>query len=151
NASALPVEDSVMNLLKRSLTTSTADEPYRDLVARVLPEATRLKLALFEANQVDALVFPYQSNFATPIANPTGEVPDPTYVASSRPNPSIFAGYSSVGFPAIVVPMGIGSQGLPMALSFMGRPYEEGRLLAYGFDYEQASHARRAPAAYKQP
>jgi amidase len=53
------------------------------------------------------------------------------------------AGYRSVGFPGIVVPMGFGSQGLPMAISFMGRPYDEGRILGYAFAYEQATKMRR--------
>ena len=105
-----------------------------------LPEATRLKLAIFERHGVDALVFPYQPAFASPIENPVRKEPDPAYVsARGRPNPSILAGYSSVGFPGIVVPMGFGSQGLPMAISFMGRPYEEGRILGYAFAYEQAT------------
>jgi amidase len=43
----------------------------------------------------------------------------------------------------IVVPIGFGTQGLPMGIAFMGRPYEEGRLLAYAYDYEQASRMRR--------
>jgi amidase len=143
NKSALPVENSVLNLLKRSLTTSSRDADYQILVMRRLPEATRLKLEIFHTHKVDALVFPYQSNFAVSIANPTGSVPDPTFVSSNRPNPAIFAGYSSLGFPGLVVPMGFGSQGLPMALSFMGRPYEEGRLLGYGFAYEQATRLRK--------
>ncbi len=141
--SKLPADASVINLLKGSLTTSTSDAAYRDLVARILPEATRLKLALFATRHVDALVFPYHSSFADPIRNPTGRIADPTFVPSTRPHPSIFAGYSAVGFPALVVPMGFGSQGLPMALSFMGRPYEDARVLGYGFDYEQATLLRR--------
>jgi amidase len=60
------------------------------------------------------------------------------------------AGYSSVGFPAIVVPMGFGSQGLPMTISFMGRPYDDGRLISYAYDYEQAS-MRRRPSSLVPP
>ena len=39
--------------------------------------------------------------------------------------------------------MGFGSQGLPMTISFMGRPYDEGRLIRYGYAYEQATMLRR--------
>lgn len=142
--SPLPVEDSVMDLLKRSLVTSTDAPAYQRLVATLLPEATRAKLAVFDRDRLDALVFPYQPAFAAPIANPARTVDDPTHVAApDQPNPSIFAGYSSVGFPGIVVPMGFGPQGLPMALSFMGRPYDEGRLLGFAFDFEQATRHRR--------
>lgn len=150
NASPLPVEDSVLSLLKRSLTTSTDMPAYKELVSRVLPEATRLKLRMFREHDLDAMVFPYQTSFASPISNPVFSIPDPTYVRSTRPQPAIFAGYSSVGFPGIVVPMGFGTQGLPMNLSFMGKPYSEGDLLGYAYDYEQASR-KRAPSPIAPP
>ncbi len=142
--SPLPVDNSVLDLLKRSLVTSTDDPAYQNLINNVLPTATRLKLAIFDTSGVDALVFPYQPTFAAPINNPVSHIDDPAYVAApGRPDPAIMAGYSSVGFPGIVVPMGLGSQGLPMTISFMGRPYDEGRLLSYAYDYEQATLLRR--------
>jgi amidase len=142
--SALPVEDSVLDLLKRGIATSTDDPVYQHLLTTVLPEATKAKLAIFTTHNVDALVFPYQASFAAPISNPTGKIDDPSYVrAGGRPNAATLAGYGSVGFPGIVVPMGFGAQGLPMAISFMGRPYDEGRIIGYAFDYEQASRKRR--------
>jgi amidase len=142
--SKLPVEASVLDLLKRAVATSTKDPSYANLVQHVLPEATRLKLAIYEQHKVDALVFPYHPSFAPPIRNPLGAIADPAYVgARERPQPATFAGYSSVGFPGIVVPMGLGSQGLPMGISFMGRPYEDGRILGYAYAYEQATRMRR--------
>lgn len=148
--SPLPVETSVLSLLKNSLTTSADMPAYQNLVQNVLPEATRLKLAMFDRYNLDAMVFPYWSSFAAPISNPAFSIPDPTFVPSTRPQPAIFAGYSSVGFPGIVVPMGIGSQGLPMTISFMGRPYSEGTLLGCAYDYEQASQLR-APSPLVPP
>jgi amidase len=141
--SSLPVEDSVMRLLKDSLVHDTTEPAYKDLIENILPAATRDKLALFEKYGVDALVFPYQSSFAAPIANPAFKIEDGMFVKSERPQPSILGGYSSVGFPAIVVPMGFGSQGLPMDITFFGRPYEEGRLIGYAFAYEQATQLRK--------
>ena len=129
NESALPASDGTMNLLTTSLTTSTSDPAYRCLVEEVLPQATADKLALFERADVDVLVFPYETRFAGVISNPVYELEDPTYVASEIPVPATLAGYSSVGFPCIVVPMGIGTEGLPMALGFLGKPYDEGPLL----------------------
>jgi amidase len=145
NKSSLPVEASVLDLLKRSLTTSVDDPAYTNLVDNLLPAATAYKLSLFDGYGLDALVFPYQTSFASPISNPAFSIPDPTFVRSNRPQPSIFAGYSSIGFPGIVVPMGFGSQGLPMTISLMGKPYSEGDLLGMAYDYEQASK-RRAPS-----
>ncbi len=143
NKSALPVEDSVMNLLKSSLTTSTDDPAYKTLIETTLPNATRAKLQLFKKYNVDALVFPYQSSFAPPIKNPAYAIEDPSFVASTRAQPAILSGYSSVGFPSLVVPMGFGSQGLPMAITFFGKPYDEAKLISFGFAYEQASKMRK--------
>lgn len=150
NQSALPVEDSVLDLLTRTLDQTADDPAFVELMEEVLPAATEYKTALFEDNDLDALVFPYETAFAGPIENPVETVEDPTYVASDVPSPSIFAGYSSVGFPGIVVPMGFGSQGLPMAIQFMGLPYSEGELLGYAYDYEQASQ-ERAPSPLVPP
>jgi amidase len=41
--------------------------------------------------------------------------------------------------------MGTGTQGLPMALAFFGKPYDEGQLLGYAYAYEQASRKRIPP------
>jgi amidase len=140
-----PVENSVHNgLLRESLDHSSAEPLFRYLVDTVLPENTARKLAIFDSNDLDALVFPYNASFAGPISNPLYAIADPTHVGSGgRPSPSTFAGYSSIGFPGIVVPMGFGPQGLPMTISFMGRPYDEGKLIGYAYDYEQATHLRR--------
>jgi amidase len=142
NQSPLPVENSVLDLLKRAAATSTNDPAYKNLIENVLPQATELKLALFDAYDLDALVFPYQTSFAPPINNPVYSVNDPNFMRSSIPSPATIAGYSSVGFPGIVVPMGFGSQGLPTAISFFGKPYEEGKLISYAYDYEQATKLR---------
>ena len=48
------------------------------------------------------------------------------------------------GYPHLTVPMGlVGAP--PVGLSFIGPAYSEARLLAAGFAYEQASHARQPP------
>jgi amidase len=141
--SPLPVEASVMKLLKNSLTTSAEDPAYKELIEKILPEATQAKLKLFETYKVAALVFPYQSSFAPPIKNPAFEISDPSYVVSSKPQPATLAGYSSVGFPSIVVPMGFGSQGLPMDITFFAKPYEEDKLIGFAYAYEQASKLRK--------
>jgi amidase len=146
NKSALPGTDYTMGLLKTSLTTSSSDPAYRQLVEQILPQATIDTLALFERSDVDVLVYPYEAKFAGVISNPVYKLEDPSYVPSDVPAPATLAGYNSVGFPCVVVPMGIGSQGLPMALTFFGKPYDDGPLLGYAYAYEQASKKRVPPA-----
>jgi amidase len=48
------------------------------------------------------------------------------------------------GYPHLTVPCGL-VRGLPLGLSFVGRPWSEWQLLAYGHAYEQAAMARCAP------
>jgi Asp-tRNA(Asn)/Glu-tRNA(Gln) amidotransferase A subunit family amidase len=52
----------------------------------------------------------------------------------------------------IVVPMGFGTQGLPMAVVLIARPYQEGQLIGYAYDYEQATkHRRHRPSSRRCP
>src|SRR6516165_8097115 len=143
--SPLPVEDSVMSLLKTSLKTSTDAPEYKDFIENMMPRATGEKLAVFENHRVDALVFPYAPTFAQPIKNPVYTIDDPTFVNSDAPVPATMSGYSSVGFPSIVVPMGFGSQGLPMTITFFGKPYDEMKIIGFAYAYEQASKMRKPP------
>ena len=48
------------------------------------------------------------------------------------------------GYPHLTVPAGFVS-GLPVGLSFLGRPWSEGTLLRCGHAFEEAARARRAP------
>ncbi len=48
------------------------------------------------------------------------------------------------GYPHLTVPMGL-VRGLPVGLSFIGPAYGEALLFSAGYDYEQASRARKAP------
>jgi amidase len=63
--------------------------------------------------------------------------------------PSISGNAALAGYPNISVPMGL-FEGMPVGLSFVGPPWSEATLIAYAFDYEQASKRRVPPAAYKQ-
>ncbi len=49
------------------------------------------------------------------------------------------------GYPHVTVPAGM-CHGLPVALSFFGKAWQEGKLLGYAFAFEQATRARRTPA-----
>lgn len=144
---ALPPEDSLMDLFHRALTTTTDSPDYVDLVINKLPAATEFKRDVFLTTKVDALVFPSRWAFAPPIDTPTLKTRDQAYVQSGAQGTSadIFGAYSSVGNPEIVVPMGFGSQGLPMTISILGKPYDEGLIIGYAYDYEQATKLRAPP------
>ena len=51
--------------------------------------------------------------------------------------------------PAISVPAGFTSDGLPVGITFTGRPYTDGTMIKLAYAYEQATswHTRLAPAA----
>jgi amidase len=49
------------------------------------------------------------------------------------------------GYPHVTVPAGF-CHGLPVALSFFGKAWQDGKLLGYAFAFEQATQARRTPA-----
>jgi amidase len=69
---------------------------------------------------------------------------DPT-----RANPPSGSGLAALaGYPDLTVPMG-DVDGLPVGLSFIGAAWSEATLLSYGYAYEQASHKRTPPTAYK--
>ena len=53
-----------------------------------------------------------------------------------------------VGYPDLTVPAGM-VDGMPVGLSFAGPPWSEQMLLSYGYAYEQATHKRVPPTAYK--
>jgi amidase len=92
-------------------------------------------VALMDAKQLDALVYPTWSNPPRLI----GDLNTP-----GGDNNQLFA--PSTGFPAITVPMGYTRAGtLPAGLQFFGRAWSEARLLALAYAYEQATHHRRPP------
>lgn len=66
---------------------------------------------------------------------------------SSPPSPSMYAALA--GYPNLTVPMGQ-VEGLPVGLSFIGPKWSESLLLSMAYAYEQASHKRLPPMAYKQ-
>lgn len=78
---------------------------------------------------------------------PTNQVPaqrlDLDYSKPRAPSPTSIANIT--GFPDLIVPAGVTSEGLPVTLSFMGLAYSEPRLFGLGYAFEQAAPARVAP------
>jgi len=53
--------------------------------------------------------------------------------------------YATAGFPAITVPAGRRSNGMPVGATFIGRPGEDGRLLSMAYAFERAALVRNDP------
>jgi amidase len=94
--------------------------------------------ALFAKHQLDAIVYPTSPRPATPI-----EPPSPPNPAMGGESPTSFA--NETGCPDLIVPAGMTKDGLPVTISFFGPAFSEPKLLGYGYDFEQATHARVLP------
>ena len=49
--------------------------------------------------------------------------------------------------PSIVVPAGFTRDHLPAGITFLGRPYDDGKMIQYAYAYEQATRHRKPPAS----
>jgi Asp-tRNA(Asn)/Glu-tRNA(Gln) amidotransferase A subunit family amidase len=52
---------------------------------------------------------------------------------------------SVVCYPAITVPAGYSKEGLPIGLQIVSKPWEEGKLVAIAYNFEQATKVRKPP------
>lgn len=100
----------------------------------------RLRAGMARALEtVDLLVTPTTPGAAPPFS----VVLDPNF-----PFPkSNMAPFNMTGLPALALPCGFSSTGLPLSLQIAGRPFEEATVLRAGHAYEQATdwHRRRPP------
>jgi len=95
--------------------------------------------AILTQDKLDALVYPTSTM-------PIGKIG----VAPKRNARGLFANLglalvSLAGWPDLTVPAGFTSDGLPIGISFIGPAYSDMKLLAYGYAFEQATHALRQP------
>jgi aspartyl-tRNA(Asn)/glutamyl-tRNA(Gln) amidotransferase subunit A len=79
---------------------------------------------------IDAVVVPTLATVAPPIDRPFHE-----YQAAFRGS-SIGVAGNAAGLPALTIPNGSGERGLPTALEFVGRVFEENRLIAIAAAYQ---------------
>jgi len=99
-------------------------------------------ISLFAKYDLDAIVYPTSATPATLInADPTG---GRRGGAGAMPGSAANIA-NETGFPDLIVPAGMTKDGLPVTISFFGVDYSEPKLLAYGYDFEQATKAYRVP------
>lgn len=94
--------------------------------------------AVMAKHRLDAIVYLSSPN-AAPMIEPPKQ-PRPASATGSAYNISNIAGY-----PDLVVPAGMTSGGLPVTVSFLGTAFNDGKVLGYGYAFEQATKALRLP------
>jgi aspartyl-tRNA(Asn)/glutamyl-tRNA(Gln) amidotransferase subunit A len=115
-------------------------------------QALRLRARLARAfitevfAQVDVLVAPVIPEPAPPLAHATlGPVHE--LVARQGRFSRLTRPFNGLGLPALSLPCGFSSAGLPLAFQIVGRPFDEATVLRAGHAYEQATdwHTRVPP------
>ncbi|MET0703628.1 MAG: amidase [Mycobacterium sp.] len=100
----------------------------------------RRVLTMFADHGLDVLVYP-----SVQVIPPTHkELAEGLYTALTFPTNTVIA--SQAGLPAISVPVGFTSDGLPVGLEVLGKPFSEDVLLRLAATWEAAVRPRRAPA-----
>jgi amidase len=136
------VVPSRARVLMNSVGKSTDDAGYEQ-VQRIAENTRQVVLTLMADHKLDALVyatFDHQPVLIAPDVM-TKPVIDDDRLGNNRQLSSI------LGFPAMTVPAGFTTDGLPVGIEFMARPFAEAMLFRLGYAYEQGTHHRRPPVS----
>jgi Asp-tRNA(Asn)/Glu-tRNA(Gln) amidotransferase A subunit family amidase len=90
-----------------------------------------------DAAGIDAFIYPTWSNPPRLV----GDMESPAGDNSQYLSPH-------TGMPAITVPSGFTDNGLPAGITFIGRHFDEPKIMGYVYGYEQATHHRKAPLRF---
>jgi amidase len=121
-------------LEERYRRSDDAEEDSEEYLNRLAnrEEVARLLVEAMTTHNLDALVYP------------TLRV-KPRFVGESQFGSLCrIAGHS--GVPAISLPAGFTPDGVPVGVELLAKPFEEGRLIALGYAYEQVAKPRRPPS-----
>lgn len=94
-------------------------------------------ISAMDKHKIDAIIYPTWSNPPRKIGDNTSPHGD---------NSPVIAPHT--GQPAITLPMGFATDNLPAGLQFLGRPYDDARLIGYAYAYEQQTLHRHPPSQY---
>jgi len=119
-------------------------------------DALRLRVKMRAAlddllSRYDAVVAPTYGETAEPVGHDFDKIPGappPPPEDAPRP-PGVVPAGNLAGLPALCVPTGLGRNGLPTSMQFLGRAFSENTLLALGDRFQQATdwHLKRPPIA----
>src|SRR5205807_10017570 len=110
----------------------TIDDPAAIKQARVREDLRDLLVKVMADNKLDALIHATYDHA-------------PAIVPKSTPGTNRVLA-SITAFPAPAVPAAFFSDGLPIGIEFLGRPFSEGALIRAAYGYEQATRHRHPPA-----
>lgn len=132
-------------LFKREVdSASVPDYQYKAVRDYGLPLVRAIVEGTFDAQQLDAIVYPTASRRPALIAAmATSGTSAASALAASGMSATDIANLT--GFPDLIVPAGFTGDRLPVGISFLGRAFSEPALLSLGYSFEQLTHARRRP------
>jgi amidase len=113
-------------------TVSAKSKEYLEHLARREKLATAILTTLAD-HSLDALVYPTMRHQTVRIGE--DQSGDNCHLSANS------------GLPAISVAAGLGDDGVPVGIEFLGRPWSESLLLGLAHAYEQAHEHRRPPAS----
>ena len=120
----------------------TTDDPGYLKVLLLREETRQIVLKVMADNRLDALV--YSTYDHPPAIIRADALTNPSFVDLADPgNNRRFA--PMLGFPAMSVPAGFTTDGLPVGIEFMARPFAEPALFKVGYAFEQGTHHRKPP------
>ncbi len=113
---------------------SVTDYEYVAMKEHGLELVRTLLSGLMDEGELDAVVYPTSPSRPSRVGGGGGGgVPSATNLANLS------------GYPDLIVPAGFTSDGLPVGMSFLGRPFSEPTLLGLGYAFEARVGARRDP------
>lgn len=125
----------------RMRSTSDPSRHYESVMAREQLMVNLLKV--MADNSLDAVVYKAVEHQPTLIED---GVNPPFVNTKGVPYINTFLLY----VPAIVVPAGFTTDNLPVGITFMGRPYDDGAMVRLAYAYEEATRHRRPPSTTPQ-
>ena len=135
------VVPSRVRALMNSVGKSTEDSGYLQVLLSN-EETRQTVLGVMADHKLDALVYATFDHQPVEIGpdDMTNPLVDTSGIGNNRRLSPI------LGFPAMTVPAGFTSDGLPVGIEFMARPFAEATLFKFGYAYEQVTHHRKPPA-----
>lgn len=127
------------NALRNAMNRSTSSIEHLSAQA-ARQELKQVVFQVMAANELDALV--YATFDHSPAVIPEGVLDGVTDDYGQGSNRGLSPW---LGFPALTVAAGFTSEGQPVGIDLMGRPYSEGLLFGLGYAFEQGTDHRRTP------